>query len=215
MRVWGYFRSGAAFRLRIALALKGLAPEPVYLHLRRNEHLTDTFAQLNPQQLIPALATDDGQLLTQSMAIIEYLDETHPQPPLLPATPLERARVRSIAQSIACDIHPLNNLRVLRYLAGPMGQDEAARAAWTATWIGRGLAALETRLATEAQTGRFCHGDSPSLADICLIPQLLSAERFDLSLEPYPTLLRIRDACTALPAFAEAHPDRQPDWEPG
>ena len=211
MKLYDYFRSSAAYRVRIALALKGLAPERAFVHLRRGEQRAAGYLAVNPQGLVPALATDDGAVLTQSLAIIEWLDETHPLPSLLPGSAAERARVRSLALAIACDIHPLNNLRVLDYLTGTLGASDAARDAWYAHWCDVGLRALETRLARDPATGIFCHGDAPTLADVCLVPQLANARRVTLDLAQYPTLLAVEAACLALPAFADAAPARQPD----
>ncbi len=213
MKLYDYFRSSAAYRVRIALNVKGLAPERAFVHLRRGAQRDDDYLALNPQGLVPSLVTDDGDVLTQSLAIIEWLDETQPKPPLLPPDPAGRARVRSLALAIACDIHPLNNLRVLNYLTGTLGATEAQKNGWYRYWCDVGLEALETRLAREAATGSFCHGDAPTLADVCLVPQLANARRVDLDLAPYPTLLRIEAACNALPAFADAAPARQPDAE--
>jgi len=213
MKLYGYFRSSAAFRVRIALNLKGLGYKQSSIHLRRNEQSGADFLKLNPQGLVPALV-DGNEVTTQSLAIIEYLDETHPKPPLLPATSIERARVRSIAQMIACDIHPIDNLRVLRYLAKPLGHDEKTIEVWFNHWIEVGFQALERRLAGEKATGRFCHGNEPGLADCCLVPQVMNAKRhasFDFS--PYPTIMRIFDACVSLPAFDRAMPQNQPDAE--
>jgi maleylacetoacetate isomerase len=213
MKLYDYFRSSAAYRVRIALNLKGLTPERAFVHLRKGAQRAEDYLALNPQGLVPALVTDGGDVLTQSLAIVEYLDETHPQPPLLPATPEARARVRSIALAIACDIHPIDNLRVLRYLLHTLGVSEAQKDAWYSYWIDVGLEALERRLASEPATGRFCHGDTPTLADICLVPQLANARRVSMDLSPYPTLLRIESACRALPPFAAAEPAQQPDAE--
>jgi maleylacetoacetate isomerase len=213
MKLYDYFRSSAAYRVRIALNVKGLAPERAFVHLRRGAQRDDDYLALNPQGLVPSLVTDGGEVLTQSLAIIEWLDETHPAPPLLPSDPAGRARVRSLALAIACDIHPLNNLRVLNYLTGTLGVTEAQKNGWYRYWCDVGLEALETRLAREAATGSFCHGDAPTLADVCLVPQLANARRVDLDLAPYPTLLRIEAACGGLPAFADAAPARQPDAE--
>jgi maleylacetoacetate isomerase len=168
---------------------------------------------MNPQGLVPALVTDDGDVLTQSLAIIEWLEETYPKPPLLPVDAAGRARVRALALAIACDIHPLNNLRVLNYLTGTLGATGAQRDGWCRYWCDVGLEALETRLARESATGTYCHGAAPTIADICLVPQLANARRVELDLAPYPTLLRIESACIALPAFAAAAPARQPDSE--
>ena len=211
MKLSTYFRSSAAWRVRIALGLKGLAWTPDFIHLLREggEQLRPAYRAKNPTALVPTLETDDGALIAQSLAIIEYLNETHPTPPLLPRDPLARARVRAFALTIACDIHPLNNLRVLRYLGAAMGQDQAARDTWYAHWIAEGLAALEAMLADEA--GPFCFGTEPGLAEICLIPQLGNARRMKCPVDPYPRLLRAEAAALALPAFAAAAPDRQPD----
>lgn len=213
MKLYDYFRSSAAYRVRIALNLKGLAPERSFVHLRNNAHRAEDYLAVNPQGLVPALVTDAGDVLTQSLAIIEYLDETHPAPPLLPADPLARARVRSIALAIACDIHPIDNLRVLRYLLHTVGTSEAQKDAWYNYWIDVGLEALERQLSSERATGLCCHGDTPTLADICLVPQLANARRGKLDLTPYPTLVRIDAHCRSLPAFAAAEPARQPDAE--
>jgi len=214
VKLYTYFRSSAAYRVRIALNLKGIVAESVFVHLTRNggeQHAPD-FRSINPQQLVPALI-DGNHTITQSLAIIEYLDETHPEPPLLPPDAAGRARARSLAQALACDIHPINNLRVLRYLTRELRVDEAAKNAWYRHWVELGLAALETRLVNERETGRFCHGDLPTLADCCLVPQLFNARRFDVDMTPYPTLVRVDAACNALPAFADAAPGRQPDAE--
>ncbi|MAM72862.1 maleylacetoacetate isomerase [uncultured Tistrella sp.] len=213
MKVYGYFRSSASYRLRIALNLKGLAPEQAFVHLRRDEQRAPDYLALNPEGLVPALVTDDGQVLTQSLAIIEWLDERFPLPRLLPEDADGRARVRAIALAIACDIHPIDNLRVLAYLRDRLGLDQAARDAWYAHWVAEGLTALEARLARDPATGRFCHGDTPTLADICLVPQLANAARMGCPLDAYPTLIRIADAAGTLPAFADAAPGRQPDAE--
>jgi maleylacetoacetate isomerase len=213
MKLYDYFRSSAAYRVRIALNLKGLVPERAFVHLRRGVQRGDDYLAVNPQGLVPSLVTGDGDVLTQSLAIIEWLDETHPQPPLLPPDAAGRARVRSLALAIACDIHPINNLRVLNYLTGTLGATEAQKNGWYRYWCDVGLEALETQLAREKATGAFCHGGMASLADICLVPQLANARRVDLDLAPYPTLLRIEAACNALPAFAAAAPAKQPDAE--
>jgi len=213
MKLYGYFRSSAAFRVRIALNLKGLDYEQTSLHLRNNQQYGADYLRLNPQGLVPALV-DGSAIATQSLAIMEYLDETHAQPPLLPATPIGRARVRSIAQMIACDIHPIDNLRVLRYLAKPLGHDEKVVETWFNHWIQLGFQAIERRLASEKETGRFCHGNAPGLADCCLVPQVVNAKRYpSFDLKPYPTIMRIFDACVALPAFERAMPQNQPDAE--
>ena len=212
MKLYGYFRSSAAYRVRIALGLKGLPYEYAAVHLRKGEQRTATYRALNAQALVPTLEDDRGSF-TQSLAIIEYLDERYPQPPLLPDVPEARARVRAIALAIACDIHPLDNLRVLQYLLRTLGVSEDAKNAWYRHWVDVGLSALESQLAGEAATGTFCHGDSPTLADVCLVPQLANARRSSIPLDAYPTLLRIEAACNALPAFAAAAPEKQPDAE--
>lgn len=214
MKLYDYWRSSAAYRVRIALNLKGLAPERAFVHLRKGAQREADYLALNPQGLVPALVTGDGAVLTQSLAIIEYLDEAYPSPPLLPGTAAERARVRSLALAIACDIHPIDNLRVLRYLLHTVGVEEAQKDAWYKYWIDVGLEALERTVARDPATGRFCHGDQPTLADVCLVPQLANARRVAMDLSPYPTLTRIEAACVALPAFAAADPARQPDAEP-
>jgi maleylpyruvate isomerase len=210
VKLYNYFRSSAAYRVRLALSLKGLDYEYVPVHLIKGEQRGEPYRTLNAQQLVPTLADDRGTF-TQSLAIIEYIDERYPEPPLLPETPEARARVRAIALAIACDIHPLNNLRILQYLTGTLGASEDAKNAWYRHWIDLGLAALETQLAGEAATGIFCHGDRVTLADVCLVPQLANARRNRIPLEPYPTLRRIDAECQSLEAFASAAPERQPD----
>jgi maleylacetoacetate isomerase len=212
MNLYGYFRSSAAFRVRIALNLKKLDYETTAIHLRRNDQTTPEYLGVNPQGLVPALE-DGGRILIQSLAIIEYLDETYPDPPLLPKEAAGRARVRALADIVACDIHPINNLRVLRYLAHELGHDEAAIGNWYNHWIAAGFQALEALLAGDARTGVFCHGDSPGLADIALVPQVVNAERYRLDLAPYPTISRIYQSCTKLEPFVAAHPNSQPDRE--
>ncbi|HSD00246.1 MAG TPA: maleylacetoacetate isomerase [Casimicrobiaceae bacterium] len=214
MKLYDYFRSSAAYRVRIALNLKGVKPdERTFVHLRMGNQRAQDYLALNPQGLVPALALDDGHVLTQSLAIIEYLDETFGEPPLLPADAIARARVRAIALQIACEIHPLNNLRVLNYLIGTLGVAKEQKDGWYRYWIDVGFEALERQLKGDPETGRFCHGDAPTLADICLVPQIANARRFNIDMSPYPTLTRIETACNALPAFAEAAPSRQPDAE--
>jgi maleylacetoacetate isomerase len=214
MRLYDYFRSSAAYRVRIALNVKGVKPdERTFVHLRMGNQRAQDYLALNPQGLVPALALDDGPVLTQSLAIIEYLEETYPEPPLLPGDAVGRARVRSIALAIACEIHPLNNLRVLNYLIGTLGATREQKDGWYRYWIDVGFEALEKSLARDAATGRFCHGEQPTLADVCLVPQIANARRFDIDMSPYPTLTRIEGACLALPAFADAAPARQPDAE--
>jgi maleylpyruvate isomerase len=212
MKLYGYFRSSAAYRVRIALGLKGLAYEYAAVHLRKGEQRGARYRGINAQGLVPTLEDDRGSF-TQSLAIIEYLDERYPQPPLLPDMPEARARVRAIALSIACDIHPLDNLRVLQYLLRTLGASEEAKDAWYRHWIDLGLSALESQLAGDAATGTFCHGETPTLADICVVPQLANARRASIPLDAYPTLTRIEAACNGLPAFAAAAPEKQPDAE--
>lgn len=211
MRLYTYFRSSAAWRVRIALALKGVAWTPAYVHLLKDggQQNTQAYREKNPAGLVPTLETDNGVLLGQSLAIIEWLEETHPTPALLPSDGLARARVRSIALAIACDIHPLNNLRVLRYLKSALGQEQAARDAWYAHWIAEGLGAVEIMVRND--TGPFCHGAAPTLADVCLVPQLANARRLRCDLDNYPALLRAEAAALALPAFRDTAPERQPD----
>jgi maleylacetoacetate isomerase len=213
MKLWTFFRSSAAFRVRIALNLKGLSYEQASIHLRKNEQGRPDYLALQPQGLVPAL-DDDGEVLIQSMAIVEYLDETHPTPPLLPGHPVDRARVRALAQAIACDIHPIDNLRVLRYLTKPLGHDEKAVEAWFNHWIKLGFDGIERLLAGDERTGRFCHGDAPTLADICLVPQVYNSPRYpSFDMAPYPTIRRVFEACMKLDAFIEARPEKQPDAE--
>ncbi|MGQ0676974.1 MAG: maleylacetoacetate isomerase [Rhodospirillales bacterium] len=211
MKLHGYFRSSAAYRVRIALNLKGLDCEQASIHLRKGEQFSEDFSRLNPAHLVPALE-DEPHVLRQSFAIIEYLEETHPLPPLLPRDPAGRARVRALAYDSACDIHPLDNLRVLVYLEKTMGQDQASRDRWFAHWIDLGFAAIE-RLLADGKTGRFCHGDAPGLADVCLVPQVANAGRVNLDMTPYPTIARIAGECARLPAFRKAEPQNQPDAE--
>ena len=209
MRLHGYFRSSAAYRVRIALNLKGLKAEHAFRHLRKGEQRAPDYLAMNPQGLVPTLELDDGALLTQSLAIVEWLDETHPAPPLLPKDPLQRARVRAFALAICCDIHPVQNLRVLaavRALGGEQaGQD------WAKRVNEEGLAACEKMIA--AEPGPFCFGATPTLADICLIPQLGNARRFNVDVSAFPRLLQAEAACKEIAAFADAAPDRQPDAE--
>jgi maleylacetoacetate isomerase len=210
LTLYTYFRSSASFRVRIALNLKGLAYTPEVVWLPDGEQQAPGYRQLNPAGLTPTLV-DDGKALTQSLAIIEYLDETRPRPPLLPADPWARARVRALAQTIACEIHPLNNLRVLKYLKTPLGQPQPAIDQWYRHWCELGLGALEAGLVGHSGTGTFCHGEAPGLADICLVPQILNARRFEVDLTPYPVVMRVFDACMKLPAFDTAQPSRQPE----
>jgi len=214
MKLHTYYRSSASYRVRIALNLKGLEAEHLPVHLTRDggEQFLAKFRATNPAALVPVLE-DGSERIAQSLAIIEYLDERYPESPLLPASAADRAWVRQIALAIACDIHPLNNLRVLKYLTGPIGLSEEQKQTWIGHWIDLGLQALESRLATSPRRGAFCFGDRPTLADCCLVPQLFNAERFGMALDAYPTLRRIEQACNILKAFQNAHPANQPDAE--
>ncbi|MEO5760091.1 MAG: maleylacetoacetate isomerase [Mesorhizobium sp.] len=208
-----YFRSSTSHRVRIALEVKGLTYKYVPHHLRHGEHLEPAYLAVNPQGLVPAMIWSDGTLLTQSLAIMEFLDETQPDPPLLPKDPLGRARVRMLAQMIACDIHPVNNLRVLTSLRALFGAGDEDVANWFRHWVNEGFRPLEKLLASAPETGTFCHGDTPGLADICLAAQVTSNTRFGVDLTPYPTIARINAACMALPAFQKAAPQNQIDAE--
>ena len=213
LKLYTYFRSSAAFRVRIALNLKGLAYDPAFVHLPKGEHRRPEYAAVDPQALLPTLV-DGERVLSQSLAIIEYLEETRPQPPLLPADPAGRARVRSLSLLVACEIHPLNNLRTLQHLKRALGQNEDQINAWYRHWIADGFAKLEADLnRVDRGAGRFCHGDAPTMADCCLVPQVFNAKRYAADLAPYPTLMRIFDACMKLEAFDRAQPSKQPDAE--
>jgi maleylacetoacetate isomerase/maleylpyruvate isomerase len=207
LTLYTYFRSSAAYRVRIALALKGLSFEPRFIHLVRGEQRSAEYLALNPEGLVPALV-DDGEVMTQSLAIIEYLEETHPAPPLLPRTPRTRAFVRAVALAIACDIHPITNPRITGYLGY---SEEGARRRWIQYWTAQGLQALERRLRDHPERGRCCHGDEPTLADICLVPQVFNARRWDCDMAGYPTINAICEHCAALPAFRAAAPENQRD----
>lgn len=211
MKLYTYSRSSAAFRVRIALNLKGLEWEPAFVHLGRGEQNGPAYRALNPQRLVPALE-DGAALLTQSLAILEYLEERYAEPPLLPRAPAERARVRSLALLVACEIHPLNNLRVLQYLRGPLAQPEEAVLGWYRHWIAQGFERLEAELA-RGPRGRYAHGDTPTLADCCLVPQVFNAKRYNCDVSPYPAVMRVFEACMQLDAFARAQPALQPDAE--
>ena len=208
MRLYDYWRSSAAYRVRIALNFKGLAYEQVAIDLRAGAQRTPEFLEINPQGLVPVLE-DDGARLAQSLPILNYLEERYPEPPLLPKDAAGRATSRAIAVAIACEIHPLNNLRVLQYLERDLGLGEAQRLVWYHHWVAEGFHAIEATLARSA--GDFCVGDAPSLADVCLVPQVYNARRYQCELEPYPTMLRIDERCRQIVAFASAAPERQPD----
>ena len=210
MKLYNFFRSGTSHRLRIALNLKGLSYDYVAVDLRNEEHLGAAFKAINPQGLVPALVVDD-LVLVQSPAIIEWLEERYPTPALLPADPEKRARVRALAAIVGCDIHPINNRRILEYLRKTLGCDEAAINAWCATWITSGFEALETMLADDKQRGGFCFGHAPTLADVYMVPQLESARRFKVDLTPFPNIIAVDKACAELAAFAKAAPGLQPD----
>ena len=214
IKLHNYFRSSASYRVRIALNFKGLPYEYVPVHLLKDggQQLAPSFRTLNPDSLTPVL-DDEGQVLTQSLAIIEYLDETRPLPPLLPRTAVERAYVRSIALAIACEIHPLNNLRVLRYLVKTLGLSEEQKNTWYRHWVEQGLASLETRLVAEARSGLYALGDAITIADVVIVPQIFNAQRMDCNLGSVPTVMRIFDHCMQLPAFIDAQPSAQPDAE--
>jgi maleylacetoacetate isomerase len=214
MKLYNYFRSSASFRVRIALNFKGLPYEYAVVHLTKGggQQFAPEFLAINPDALIPVL-DDAGERLTQSLAIIEYLEETHPEPPLLPTAPLERAYVRAIALGIACEIHPLNNLRVLRYLVRDLKATDEQKDAWYRHWVEQGLASIEARLVAEGKCGRHALGNQVTLADVVFVPQIFNAKRFDCRLDHVPTVMRIFDHCMELPAFADAQPARQPDAE--
>jgi maleylacetoacetate isomerase len=214
MKLYTFFRSSASYRVRIALNLKGLNCEQAAIHLRRGggEQLMAAYRAINPQALVPALE-DNGRILTQSLAIIEYLEETHPNPPLLPKDPADKALVRAMALLIACEVHPIQNLRVLNYVKATYNQSDEQVNRWAQHWIDLGLSALQEMIVAQANGGKFCFGDAPTLADICLIPQLGNARRYGCDLSKYPTILAIEQNCNTIPAFAEAAPEKQPDAE--
>ena len=209
MILYGYPLSSASFRVRIALALKNIPYTSLIKNLRVGEHRLAEYLSINAQGFVPTLQTDVGDVLTQSVAIMEYLDEQYPDPPLLPRDAIGRARVRSLSHTITCDVHPLNNLRVLRYLEDKLTLDKATRDAWYRHWIELGFEALERWLMRDPATGRFCHGDSVTMADLCLVPQVFNARRFSVDLLPYPRLVAIDAACRELPAFQTAAPEQQ------
>ncbi len=210
MKLYDYFRSSAAYRVRIALNLKGLGYEHIPVNLLKGEEGETAYQELNPQGLVPTLV-DDGKVLTQSLAICEYLEERYPEPSLLPGDAMERARVRSLAMAVACDIHPVNNLRLLKYLVTELGASEAQKLAWYRHWITEGFEAIEVMLNDSDQTGTFSHGDTPTLADLCLVPQVYNARRFEVDLTPFPSIVRIDNNCLELDAFQKAKPENQPD----
>jgi len=214
MKLYTFFRSSASYRVRIALNLKAISCEQAPIHLRRGggEQLMPAYTALNPQALVPTLV-DNGKVLTQSLAIIEYLDETHPNPPLLPKDPADKAIVRSMALVIACEVHPIQNLRVLNYVKTTYNQSDEQVNKWAQHWIDLGLTALEEMIVAQPKRGKFCFGDVPTLADICLIPQLGNARRYGCNLSQYPSILDIEKNCNAIPAFAAAAPEKQPDAE--
>ena len=210
MQLYNYFRSSASYRVRIALALKGLDYDYLPVHLARNEQLLDGFAQLSAARLVPLLK-DGDKLLSQSLAIIEYLEETHPSPPLLPRDAVARARVRALTLDVACEIHPLNNLRVLRYLVHDLKVNEEDKNRWYRHWVETGLDVVERQLSDHPATGRFCHGDAPTMADCALVPQIANAQRFECRLDHVPTVMRIYGECMQLDAFAKTQPSACPD----
>jgi len=212
VKLYTYFRSSASFRVRIALNLKGIAYQPSFVHLPKGEHRAPAYSKVNPQALTPTLELDGGEQLAQSLAIIEYLDEVHPEPRLLPEDAKGRARVRSLSLLIACEIHPLNNLRTLQYLKRSLGQSEDQVNAWYRHWVADGLARFEADL-TRSARGRFCHGDAPTMADCCLVPQIFNARRYQCDLAPYPVTMRAFEECMKLEAFDRAQPSKQPDAE--
>ncbi len=210
MKLYTYFRSSASYRVRIALACKGLPHEAAYVSLPKREHDAEAFRAVNVQGLLPAFE-EGGRVLTQSLAIMEYLEETHPEPPLLPQGALDRAYVRAVSQIVACEIHPLNNLRTLRYVKRSYQLDDEGVNTWYRHWIADGFAILEGTLVREQRAGRFCFGDRVTMADCCLVPQVFNAQRYECDLAPYPTIVRIFDACMKLDSFAAAQPSKQPD----
>ncbi|MFO7306517.1 MAG: maleylacetoacetate isomerase [Gammaproteobacteria bacterium] len=212
LKLYTLSRSSASYRVRIALNLKGLKYEPITKILGKGEHRTPEYLAVNPQGLLPALEID-GVVLSQSLAIIEYLDERYPNPRLLPEDPLDRARVRSLALAIACDIHPINNLRVLNYLRNELGQSEEAVNTWYRHWVSEGFRGLEVELRRYSSNRRYCYGDTLSLADVCLVPQMFNARRFDVDLTPFPTIEAISRHLESIPEFAAARPEVQPDMQ--
>ena len=212
MKLYGYYRSSAAYRIRIVINLKAIPCDQQFVHLRKGEHLQPGYLELNPQGKVPALL-DGETVVTQSMAIAEYLEEKGDGPSLLPGDAASRARIRALCQAIACDIHPLNNLPVLGYLVNDMGLSEDQKNRWYHHWIANGLRGVEAMLSESTWTGKYCQGDDVTLADAFLVPQVYNAQRFDCDLTPYPNVMRIHDTCNELDAFRQAHPDNQPDNE--
>jgi maleylacetoacetate isomerase/maleylpyruvate isomerase len=210
MQLYNYFRSSASWRVRIALALKGLDCELVPIHLLRHEQLAEGYGTLAPSHLVPLMKVGD-ELISQSMAIIEYLDEVHPEPRLLPGDPFDRARIRSLAQDMACEIHPIDNLRVLRFLVHEMKVSESDKTRWYKHWVETGLEVVERRLAGDRRTGRFCHGDTPTLADCVLVPQVMNGQRFECRLDHLPTVMRVFGECMSLAAFETTQPSAYPE----
>ena len=210
MKLYTYFRSSAAFRVRIALNVKDLRYESLFVHLAKGEHRKPDYAKINAQGLLPTLELEDGTRLNQSLAIIEYLEEKHPRPPLLPSDAVGKARVRGLSELVACEIHPLNNLRVLQHLKRALGQGEEQVNAWYRHWIADGLAKLEAELDPKA---KFAYGDAPTMADCCLVPQIVNAKRYNCDLASYPTTMRVFEHCMKLEAFDRAQPAKQPDAE--
>lgn len=215
MKLYTFFRSSTSYRLRIALAYKGLAYDAIYTSLPKMQHKDPAYLALNPQGLVPALVADDGRVYTQSMAMIEWLDERYPEPPLMPEGRDDRWYVRAVSQIVGCEIHPLNNVRVLKYLKSAYGlDDQKVNRGWYAHWIAEGLGGLEAFLASQRRMGKYCLADQVTMADVCLVPQVFNAQRFDCDLKPYPATMRIFEACMKLPAFSDTQPSRQPDAIP-
>ncbi len=213
LKLYGYFRSSASYRVRIALNLKGLDYEFTSIHLRKGDQFGKEYVKLNPQEQVPTLITEQGETLVQSPAILEWLDEQYPWPSLIPEDPSDRARVRALAAIVGCDIHPIDNLRVLKYVTGELGADDQKLAAWFNHWIELGFNGYETMLAEDGRTGDFSHGDAPSMADVYLVPQVFNSKRFGLTLDAWPNIARVYENCEKLDAFIAAHPKNQPDWE--
>lgn len=211
MKLHNLHTSSTSYRVRIAFNLKGVPYEYIGIDVYAGKHREAPFTQISPSRSVPVLELDGGELLTQSMAVLEYIEETWPQPPLLPADALGRARVRALANVVACDMHPVNNLRILQYLDNVLMVSPQQKSAWYAHWIAEGLSALERMLANDPRTGRYCHGDAPTFADLCLVPQLANARRLECDLAPYPSVVRIEQTCLELEAFSKAQPHLQPD----